>query len=159
MEINDLGKYAVILLTVTVVIGLMITVLSNMQTSTKTETTGVLNESHTGVAANATVSLNNNDVQTLLGIANGTGAGNFRIGSANYTFNAADGQVTFLNANYSGKTLFFNYTYYTKTLGYNTSQSGISSLNQLGSNLPTLAIVLVAAIIIGIVIAYFKFNA
>ncbi len=43
----------------------------------------------------------------------------------------------------------------TNSFAYNASQSGLSGLNTFSTYLPTVALVLVAALIIGIIVTYF----
>ena len=42
--------------------------------------------------------------------------------------------------------------------GWNASQNGLRGLNELSSWLPTIAIIVAAAIIIGIIVVYFAFQ-
>ena len=44
------------------------------------------------------------------------------------------------------------------TIAYNASQFGLTSLNTLSSWLPTIAIIIAAAVVIGVIAAYFYMN-
>jgi hypothetical protein len=44
------------------------------------------------------------------------------------------------------------------TEAINATQYGLTSLSTMGQYLPTLAIVVVAAVIIGVILTYFRFN-
>jgi hypothetical protein len=44
------------------------------------------------------------------------------------------------------------------TIAYNASGNGLTSLNTLASWLPTIAVIIAAAVVIGIIVAYFRFG-
>jgi len=49
-------------------------------------------------------------------------------------------------------------TWASTTIAYNASTFGLTSLNTLSSWLPTIAIIIAAAVVIGVIAAYFYMN-
>ena len=92
-------------------------------------------------------------------MTNGT---NSSIGSNNYAFHA-NASITTIGTEFvltTGKLYNFSYEYTVDsgTVMGNSTQYGNQSEEELASWIPTLAIIIVGALIIGIVALYFKFK-
>ena len=167
MDIKDLATIAILLLTISIIISISATILGDLNTSydgsatiySTNETLTVVGGGTllTGVhlkTGNGIVKSINNASNYYL--TNGT---NMSIGTNNYAFNS-NGSISV----YSGISVtdgdLFNFTYnYDITDGnvmYNATGYGNQSQEELGSWLPTIALVIIAAIIIGIIALYFR---
>ena len=168
MDIKDLVSIAILILTISIVIGVSANILGDLNTSYDgSATIYSTNETITitgGGALITNVAYKTGDgivksINTASGylLSNGT---NGTIGINNYDFNT-NGSISINGAGFQTTNGdLFNFTYnYAITDGnvmYNATGYGNQSQEELGSWLPTIALVIIAAIIIGIIALYFR---
>ena len=155
MDVKTLVPIAIMFVVAAIVISMGAEIITNLQTNVKGgQTTSITNESVSGVTAGVTKSLINNDLTTVSNVSNSTNTfTNYTVTSLSY------GQITMNDVgNVSGGIVYVDYTYYTKTAQYNATTQGLLSLNTFAENLSLIAIIIAAAIIIGIIVLYYKLD-
>ena len=154
MDVKTLVPIAIMFVVAAIVISMGAEIITNLQTNVKGgQTTSISNESVSGATAGVTRSLTNNDLISVSNVSNGTWS------TSNYTvLNYLNGQITFNDANNTVGLMWVDYTYYTKTAQYNATTQGLLSLNTFAENLSLIAIIIAAAIIIGIIVLYYKLD-
>lgn len=146
------------------IVAIVFTLLSNVNTSfqggmANQVATFANNQSLTWVANNTAIKLNADNVISVV-IWNSSNVLNAGDGlSGNYTLNLVGGSVTFINGSdvvIGTDTLNATVTYYYGSAARNITGRGVTSLNTTVSYLPTIALVLVASLIVGIVLMMFS---
>jgi len=174
MRLQDLAGIAIIFLVVAIIIGVGTDVISGVRdTKATTEGISIVNESGTftggslevaGVAAPrgafawGGVATAFADTSFTL-----TNSSNSTIGSSNY--NAyTNGSIILNNGSLGAEggigadslvNVSYSYTIEATSIFYNATSHGLESQEELGSWLPTIAIIVAAAVIIGIIGTYF----
>lgn len=154
LGINDLGTIAIGILIAVVILGIGGTILEKIQdTQTDDTSTLVNNESLTWAGNNTAISLSQGTVVTgSETVYNATD----KFSTSEYTITAST--ITFLNeTNATWLTGSLNITYGYKISGAarNITGFGLSGISTFSEFVPTIAIVSVAAIVIGIILLFF----
>lgn len=156
-SINNLPSIVISIFVVAVTLGLLATILSSFKTNFKAENSNILpNESLTWGGNNTAISLSQSNLAegSEKFYSNGT---LLNIGR-NYTIDYAGGKITPLNESsfqWVTNQLNVSFTYKFGNYERNITGYGLTGTNTLASYVPTIALVLVAAIIIGLVFAMF----
>jgi len=168
MELKDLGQFALLFLIIAIIIGVSSSVLTNLgdkwvTTSTKT----VTNETITMTGNTSFLLIRSfigDGIVKSLNTASGyymTNGTNMSIGTNNYHF-FSNGSINIKTGMSVANSEIFNFSYQynvdSGTVAGNSTQYGNQSEEELASWIPTLAIIIVGALIIGIVSLYFKFG-
>ena len=171
MELKDLLPVVIILVVVAIIIGIGASILSNVnntgtwtRVTTKTLTNTSVTVYGTGEDTGGSFKVGariNDGVVTSINNQSGfqlMNTSNVSIGTNNYNF-FENGSVIIKpgTAITNGKTFLFTYIININdpSVQSNMTVSGNKSLEGLGSWLPTIALVIIAAIIIGIITTYF----
>lgn len=163
-NLDRLVPTALTIIVTIIVLVIMIQVNSNFQSQQSQTTATVANETITFVNNTATGLAQNNLIGGSMVVygGNGTSVLNPQIKilnvGRNYTVDYNGGSITFLNQTpddwFGRSTLNVSYQYYFGSYSYNISRYGVSGLSTLNSYMPTVVLVLVAAIIVGIIFSY-----
>lgn len=167
--IGDLGSFAIAILIGAVILGLGGTILDKIKT-TQTDNTGVLslNESLTWAGNNTAISFFQESVQT--GTVKLYFNGTFINQGANYTFSG--NSIVIVNStnlwngsnhsenNHNPNLIVTNkinvsYSYSFGSSAKNTTEFGLTGVGTMSEFIPTIAIVAVAAIVIGVILVFF----
>ena len=166
--ISDLGSFAIAILIGAIVLGLGGTILEKIKTTqTDASSTLALNESLTWAGNNTAISFGQERVQTntVKLYNNGTLLNQGR----NYTFSGnsiviINETLLFNGSNDTGAhkpnlliTTAFNtsYSYNRGSSALNTTNFGLTGMSTMAEFIPTIAIVAVAAIVIGVILVFF----
>jgi len=152
MDLKSLAPAALALVVVAIVFAVGGEILGNTQASSTSSS--VANDTVSSVYNTATYLGHLYVISSTLIVTNATTGETFT--SDNYTLNANAGTITNDDDTDSGN-WNFSYDYTTRSVTYNATEYGKEGLEEFGSWLPTLALIMVAAVIIG-TIAYFYFN-
>jgi hypothetical protein len=156
MDIDQLGKLAMTLLVIGLVIAISIGILATMRDTTKTtDTTTITGQTSTTLAGNTSYDTGHTDLQSVTSLRNAT-TGNL-IAAVNYQVNLRTGMITITNGSLGGRANV-TYVYYTQNDAYLANTRGMTSLTNFGTYLPTLAIVLITAVIVGLVYGMYKIS-
>jgi len=171
MELKDLGTIAVILIVAAIIISFGGTILQDV-TETNFESVSVVGENHT--TAKLTTEKNfllNAEHRGKYGqglsvssiYSNSSSlcnANNYTVYPVNFsvTMHRTDGNATSCNCTTSSGGIACNvsYSYSGKTAASNVSDSGKTGMTNLADWTPTIAIVLAAAIVVGIILMSFR---
>ena len=161
-ELKDIGKIGIALVVGAIVLGLgagILTTLQSSQTNNVAATYGLL----TWGGNNTAMGLGINDI-VASSVVLKNNATTCNLGS-NYTVNAADGTITITNKSgteYCGRSewvtsnLNVSFNYYIGSAARNATGFGVRGVNTFASYIPTIAIVAAAAVVIGIMLVYFR---
>ena len=156
MNIASLGVIAISLVVAAVILGLGGTILTKIQ-GAQTDNSATLsnNESITWVGNNTATGLAESRI--IVGSESVYNASDIMVSGLDYTLSAAS--ITFTNkSNASGwltDKLNITYSYNYGSDAYNSSTFGLTGVSTIAEFIPTIAIVAVAAIIIGIILVFF----
>jgi hypothetical protein len=153
MNVQDLLPLSVAFVVITIVVSLGATVITDIQ-DTQYEFTSAsqINESKLMINNTATSLAYNRWLSDPL-VYNAT----TKLGSGNYTFDATAGTLTLksiLAYNNTNLTISYNYTVDVLNDDYNISAHGLEASTTFGDWLPTIALVVIIAVIIGVIIVY-----
>ena len=159
MELKYLGTAAMTILVFVIIASMGARVLQGIKSS-QFDTAAVVNESFTSSTAPAGTSLAYRHLLTVGSVYNTTISGGKLVPTSNYTYNLEAGTLTIRGDNHSkafnNTLLNVSYTRRVDTSSYNASASGENSLQELVGWTPTIALLLAAAIVISIIVMYFK---
>ena len=168
MELKTLLVSGILFIVLTLLFSIGADIVTNVQEGSNTfSTQNVINE---------TGSMNNTGYQ-LLGVSGSINPTSWSIiaiqnvsegqqgkyltgGTANYTLSST-GWLTNTTTNPQGfyrANITYSFSSTIPTENYNISSSGISGILKMGAQMPTLAVVLISAAIIGTLITYFAFK-
>ncbi|MEE9238435.1 MAG: hypothetical protein V3U58_02625 [Thermodesulfobacteriota bacterium] len=167
--ISDLGSFAIALLIGAVILGLGGTILDKIKT-TQTDKTATLplNESLTWAGNNTAISFAQESVKTdTVKVYNN---GTIMLQSGNYTFSGNSIIITNQSLLWNGsnasensnipnllvtENLNASYSYSFGSSAKNTTEFGLTGVGTMAEFIPTIAIVAVAAIVIGVILIFF----
>lgn len=177
MDIKDLGQFALLFMIIAIIIGVSGSVLTNFSKTYETTASLLYNDSaaNSGTSYSLTewnLSYNATLPAITTPYAITYSESNSIVLSSNrskctedtdYNFYNSGGVGTIEMLNASGcfippMNVTFYYSFTAGTTQYNATSYGNRSEEELASWLPTLAIIIIAALIIGIVVLYFKFR-
>jgi len=155
--INAIGALAMAVLIGAVILGLGGTILDKIKTTqSDNQATTANNESLTWAGNNTAISLTQqeNIVADSETVYNATD----KFSTSEYVFNATSATIIFFNqtnGTWLTDSLNITYKYRIGSAALNTSISGLSGVNQMASFIPTIAIVAIAGLVIGILLLFF----
>jgi len=165
MEMKDLAPVAIILVVAVIAITMGSTILEDIK-ETNYVSVGIVNETLTQPAAGGSISLGDAGRYVWDGslavsiVYNSTNQAvchdcDYSVSTANFSINLVNStQCNCSNA--AGNGCNITYAYMGKTSASNTSESGQSAMITFGGWTPTIALILAAAIIIGIIVNSFR---
>lgn len=154
--INDLGPMAIAILTVAVVLGLGASILSSFQTSQTDLAASYGNETLTWTGNNTAMGLSEARViaSSVVLYNNGTlvnQGNNYTVGSNTITVVNTTSTVTWVTSDLNA-----TYSYQYGSYARNSSDYGLTGVTTLASYVPTIALVIIASIVIGIILVFFS---
>lgn len=163
VTLQGMSGIVVVVLTIALVLGFGAKITDKVTDNFLT-TEAVVNETQTSWTTSAPVQVANEHKEkfsldtTAANILVTNESNGYLHPASNYTFDA-NGTIFWLESteDVSDKNITYTYTAVTTTAGA-VAVNGSVSVGELASWLPTIAIILAAAIIIGIVVTYFAFN-
>ena len=176
MGVGALGGLAIVLVVAAIIISVGAEILDNVQGQSSPESRLQENITFTAAADEANVAITGfNSPQTLINgtlvlynISDGACGATYRdtpMGVANYTLNVANNSV-YIGFNDTASGIYLNWstgldlcgsydlTYY-ETAQYNVTQGGLEGTEIFGDWLDTIALIIVAAVVIGIIASSF----
>jgi len=153
MEVMDLFTYAVVVVVVVVAVSLGATVLMDIQDSQQGSATGtVANESRTMVL-NSAVTF---QYDAWTGAPTVLDENDTAVDASNYSYSATAGTLTLLEAgvNNTPFNVSYGFTYEVYPVDYNTTVGGLDSLATWGEWMPTIALVVVITVVLGVLLVY-----
>lgn len=157
-DIKTLAGLGIAFVIIAIILSFGSTILSETKDAVRDKSTA-----DTEITINASQAVTQNAVYTLekfenyCSISNFVAVNNtFKVMSAsNYSISGCS--LTWLGSTEAKVNLSYKTTYYSGT-AVNATVDGLEGLEEFSSWLPTLALIIVAAVIIGIIVAYFGFG-
>lgn len=153
MELKDLLLYTVVICCTVIVCASLATFLTDLQSvQVDSASQAVVNESRT-VYKDIAVAY---AYTTWAGAPTVLDENNTAVPTSNYTYSASAGTITLAEGGYNNTKFNVSYTYNFDSLGtdYNVSGYGTTSLITFGEWTPTIALVLMLVVIVGVLIVY-----
>ena len=158
MGIQAIGGIAIAILIAAVVLGLGGTILSSIQEGQTDSSATIINQTFTWPGNNTLVSFNADRVSTSSVVL----YCNVSLLTVNQNYTVAANGIYITNQttleNSSIQLCHYNmtYNYNYGSVAYNSSNEGMTGTNTLAEFIPTIAIVAIAGIVIGIILVFFR---
>jgi len=153
MQLGQLQQYVLIFIIAVVIIGIGGTILVEIQ-ETQYFDVSVSNETVNFVSNDTYYQVANANVQTFTSVQNAT----YVIPTTNWAGVAANRSIKIMvNASMATGNYLVSYGYENRgTVASNATSSGLEGIETFGDWLPTIAVIIAAAVVIGIIVNYFR---